>query len=42
LRRDFVKNSAAVAAFTAAGLAPLRGAEKAEARKMIGVQECSV
>src|SRR5512141_731604 len=37
-RRDFVKNTAAVTAFAAAGLAPLRAAEKPEARKMIGVQ----
>ncbi len=37
-RRDFVKNTAAVAAFAAAGLAPLRGAENAEMRKTIGVQ----
>jgi hypothetical protein len=41
-RRDFVKNSAALAAFAAAGLAPLRAAEKPEARKMIGVQVGSV
>ena len=37
-RREFVQNTAAVAAFAAAGLGPLRAAEKAEARKMIGVQ----
>ena len=41
-RRDFVKNSAALAAVAAAGLAPLRGAEQTEARKMIGVQVGSV
>ena len=41
-RRDFVKNTAAVAAFAAAGLGPLRTAEKAEACKMIGVQAGSV
>jgi len=41
-RQDFVKNIAAVGAFVAAGLAPLRAAEKAEARKMIGVQVGSV
>jgi hypothetical protein len=37
-RRDFVKNTAAVAAFAAAGLAPLRAAEKPGARKMISAQ----
>jgi hypothetical protein len=41
-RRDFVKNSAALAAVAAAGLAPLRAAEQTEARKMIGVQVGSV
>ena len=37
-RRDFVKNSATLAAFAAAGLAPLRAAEKPETRRMIGIQ----
>ena len=37
-RRDFVKNTAAVGAFAAAGLAALRAAEKPKARKMMGVQ----
>ncbi len=41
-RRDFVKNTAAVAAFAAAGLGPLCGTERAETRKMIGVQVGSV
>jgi hypothetical protein len=36
-RREFLKNSAALAAFAAAGLAPLRAAEKPGTRKMIGV-----
>jgi hypothetical protein len=37
-RRDLVKDTAAVAAVAAAGLVPLRAGEKAEARKMFGVQ----
>jgi hypothetical protein len=41
-RREFVKNNAALAAFAAARLASLRGAEKAETRKMVGVQVGSV
>ena len=41
-RRDFVKNSAALAAVAAAGLAPLRAAEKPQASRMIGVQVGSV
>jgi hypothetical protein len=41
-RRDFVKNSAALAAVVTAGLGPLRAAELPEARKMIGIQVGSV
>jgi hypothetical protein len=41
-RRDFVKNSAALAAVAAAGLGPLRAAEPPAPRKMIGVQVGSV
>ena len=41
-RRDFVKNSAALAAVAAAGLGPLGAAEPPEARKMIGIQVGSV
>ena len=41
-RRDFVKNSAALAALAAAGLGPLRAAEQPGARKMIGIQVGSV
>ena len=37
-RRDFVKNSAAVAAFAVARLGPLSAPEKPKTRKMIGVQ----
>jgi len=41
-RRDFVKNSAALAAIAASGLAPLRAAEQTGTRKMIGIQVGSV
>jgi hypothetical protein len=41
-RRDFVKNSAALAALAAAGLGPLTAAEPPGARKMIGIQVGSV
>jgi hypothetical protein len=41
-RRQFVKNSTVLAAAAAAGLAPLRAAEKPENPKMIGVQVGSV
>ncbi len=41
-RREFVKNSAGLAAVAATGLAPLRAAEQAEKSKMIGIQVGSV
>src|ERR1039457_5554958 len=41
-RRDFVKNSVALAALAAADLAPLGAAEPPQAHKMIGIQVGSV